>query len=197
MNSFGINSFLDDLKFTCKSRKIDLVFCNTKTVEIEKGIRCSGYFDHVGREIVIGKKREDWLQLLVHESCHMDQWIADTRIWKADNVVGTQNFDKWILGREVSNIRTAVKNIINLELDCDKRAVAKIIEYDLPINTHTYIQRANAGVMYYNYVYKTRRWVPGAFDQKVWSCFPGKFMPMQYYRGINKETFKIFEKGGL
>lgn len=197
MNSAGINHFLDDLRFACKSHKIDLIFCKSKTVEIEKGIRSSGYFDHVGKEMVIGKNREDWLQLLVHESCHMDQWVADTKIWKADNTIGTQLFDKWILGREVSKIRTAINNIISLELDCEKRAVAKMIEYDLPINTHTYIQRGNAYLMYYNYVYKVRRWMPGPFEQKVWSCFPGKFMPTKYYRSINKETFRIFEKGGL
>ncbi len=230
MSYIGVDAFLDDLSMTCKTHKVVLKFSKSKTVEVEKGIRSSGYFDYSRREIAIGKNREDWLQLLVHESAHMDQWIEDTKVWKADEHVGSQLLDKWILGKEVSRLRTAVNNIINLELDCEKRASRirgrldkkesvtlgevdyhnkylemvqkywaskKIIEYDLPINTVTYIQKANACLMYYNYLYKTRRWVPGSFEHRVWSHFPGKFMPIRYYRKLTPEADRIFKKVGL
>lgn len=43
-------------------------------------------------------------------------------------------------------------------LDCERRALAAIAEYDLPIDPADYARRANAYVHFYSHVAKTRRW---------------------------------------
>lgn len=197
MSYTGTGAFLDDLRIICNTHNVTLKLVQAKTVEIEEGIRCTGYFDGGNAELAVAKRRGNWLELLVHESCHLDQWVEQTKEWRDEDIYGNNRIDKWLLGKEVEGLRKSINNTIALELDCEKRAVKKMVEYDLPINTITYIQKANAYIQYYNYVYLTRRWCAQFGDKAVHTEMPSKFMPISYYRKLPLRIQQIFQVAGL
>ena len=179
----GVERFLKDLREQCSSHNIKIKFARAKTVDVGGGIRTCGYYDADGRAIAVGKKNRHWLSVLVHESCHMDQHLEGSELWDRESVFGNNILDAWLLGKGVSHLRKAINRIQALELDCEKRAVKKIAFYDLPINTITYIQKANAYILYYNYVYETGVWRPATYDDpEVYLKFPSRFMSERYYR---------------
>lgn len=177
----GINRFLKDLRVQCHVNNIKLKMVRAKTVDVGGGLRTCGYCD--GKTIAVAKKNKHWLSVLVHESCHLDQYLEGSDLWDRESVFGNNILDAWLLGKQVSHLRKAINRIQALELDCEKRSIWKIGYYDLPINTITYIQKANAYILYYNYVYETGIWKPGSYDDpEVYLNFPTRFMSERYYR---------------
>lgn len=189
-----VELFLTDLKHTCKEHGITLKFTKGMRVMVEPGIMCSGYFDVANKMLVVAKGNESWLANLVHESCHIDQWLEQTKIWKKEEKFGTVIFDRWLSGKNVKSIRKSINNLLALELDCEKRAIKKIVEYDLPINTVTYIQRANAYILYYRYVYETGHWSNESIG--LYDGIPSRFMSDSYYKRLSDKIRKIFVKQG-
>jgi hypothetical protein len=191
----GADLFVEDLKYLCKQHKIKLTFNRSRTVLIEGKIRSSGYFDSEGRELKIGKKRSDWLQLLVHESCHVDQWLEGAECWKWEDEMGNDIVDSWLLGKHYNynKLRRAFRNVILLELDCEKRSIDKIIEYDLPINVHSYTQKANAYLFYHHTVLKTRTWNPEIYNKpSIINNMPARILSEDEYMTLPKKLEKYF-----
>jgi hypothetical protein len=58
----------------------------------------------------------------------------------------------------VRGIKTALAKSRDLELDNEKRSVALMKKWDLKIDIDDYIRKANAYVMFYNYMYHSRKW---------------------------------------
>ncbi len=195
MDITGIDSFIQEVRDRCNDLNIKLVFKNTKSIEVEKGIRCSGYFDHYNDLLIIAKGSPLWLGNLVHESCHLDQWCEQSEIWKKESKNGTTTLDKWLLGKKVESLTKSINNLILLELDCEKRAIEKIVKHDLPINTVTYIQRANEVLMYYRFVHKTGRWSNKTLN--TYHKFPSKFMSLNWYKRLSPKAEKIFLQSGF
>ena len=196
----GVDLFLEDLKRQCKQHKIKLIFGRGRTVLIEGSIRSTGYFDSGERELAIGKNRPDWLQLLVHESCHIDQWVENTKVWRDEDKLGNDVLDKWLLGKDFDRrkVKRALNNIIRLELDCERRAIQKISEYDLPINTCTYIQKANAYLFYHHRVFQKRLWQPGVYESTIiTNAMPNKMLSNDSYLRMPNKLEKYFIAGGF
>jgi hypothetical protein len=199
IDTSGVDLFLDDLRRDCIIHQVTLKFHKGRTVPLAEGIRGSGYFSGSDKILAVAKGREDWLWILVHESCHLDQWIENCKVWADDDRWPSGDLiDSHIVGDKVDRrrLRRAILRTIKLELDCERRSLVKIAEYNLPINTATYIQRANAYVLSYHRVYTVGKWVPGIYDKTVLtSRLPEKMMPDEYYM---KERFsKYFELAGL
>lgn len=162
---------LDLVQDCCKYDVTLYLAARTTFLEIEMGdtnIPCSGFFsgDNDGETpelaVAIGGDMEQWLPVLVHESCHMDQWHEKSPLWESDNGDDpTSMIDEWIsrsIEYDKKTINHMFKSTIALELDCEKRSVEKIKKYDLPINIDTFIQKANAYLMFYLFCKKHRKW---------------------------------------
>lgn len=147
----------------------------------------SGYFiDRPIRELAVGTEKPlpDWLGIFVHESCHMDQWIEQTSVWKEIIVDGREAvdwIDDWCNGKD--DLPLPIEQLIararNIEWDCERRAHAAIVEHNLPIDPHQYAQKANAYVYFYNHLLKTRAWngpnnSPYEIE-RVWTHAPNHF----------------------
>lgn len=147
----------------------------------------SGYFvDRPHPQLAVGtdKPLNDWLGILVHEACHMDQWIEQSTEWNNIIVQGREAvdwIDDWIKGE--NNLPLPIEDLIDrarsVEWDCERRAHAAIIKYNLPIDPNQYAQKANAYVYFYNHLLKTRAW-NGPHNspyetQRVWSYAPNHF----------------------
>ncbi len=72
-------------------------------------------------------------------------------------------FGDWLKGKRClkKDAHDCIDILKNLELDCEKRSVEKILKYNLPIDIKEYIQKANCYVFFYNHMKKTRQWVEG------------------------------------
>lgn len=166
----NFKKFKDDLKALCKKHKIKLKLIHEKMIpyEANKKITVSGYFDTGTDTLAVAtdKDRKEWWEILIHESCHLDQYIENSEHWidqEICNVDSNAMLDLW-LNKHVEmtdkQIQKVIKKIIDCERDCDTRAVAKIKKYHLDdvIDLKRYVQKANAYHLSYYAVRKLRKW---------------------------------------
>lgn len=159
-----VKTFMEDLKLYTKENNIKLILSPEKGVQFsEGGITCNGYFDDITRTLAcaLGKDVSQWLVILLHESCHMDQWIEKVPEWTEN--AGMDNIEKWLNGDDnvnMNNIDNEIKTSMIVEIDCEKRTVEKIKKYGLNsiINIDEYIQKSNAYVLFYLWMRKNRKW---------------------------------------
>jgi hypothetical protein len=68
------------------------------------------------------------------------------------------------------------KDVIDCELDCEKRAVAKIKKYKLPISIEYYIKMCNSYLFSYTKILEVRKWKAGVYlNKKLLRCSPISF----------------------
>ena len=159
-----VKAFIEDLKIYTKENNIKLVLSPEKGVKFsEGGILCNGYFDDITSTLAcaLGKDVSQWLVILLHESCHMDQWVEKVPEWTEN--AGMDNIEKWLNGDDsvnMKNIDNEIRTSIIVEVDCEKRTVEKIKKYGLDsiINIDEYIKKSNAYVLFYLWMRKNRKW---------------------------------------
>lgn len=160
----NLNRLIADVKKTAKANGIKVKLTPHKKVRIRGGY-CSGYFDSEILLVATGAKKKHWAYVFVHESCHMDQMLEGVSFWE-DSDQALQDFDSWI-SDEITLTKAKqihmIETIQNMERDCEKRTIKKILKYDLPIDVEEYAQLAN--IYLYSYVFMR--------DYKVWRSFTG------------------------
>jgi len=170
----------------------DVKWCLSDTPSVIDGnIHCSGYFiDHPTPKLAVACRKPviDWVKVLVHEACHMDQYLSNAAVWKAIYVTPTIDttglIDLWIDNKiELSQEQLShyIKVIQDVEMDCEKRAVDVIKRFKIPfIDIDEYIQQANAYVWFYLYVKNHRKWYTVGKEpynnEKIWRAMPTTFI---------------------
>lgn len=157
------------------------------------GLKCSGYFDE--KELVVAANKKDWLDVLVHESCHLDQFIQKYKLWSvADSDLTT--FDEWLNGKKTSTAKIVecVKRIIELELDCEKRAIKKFKKFDFTfINVDSYIKQANSYLFGYWVAVKNRKWYPMPYNNpSIVKAMPKTFLSTKEYFNPDVSFIKYY-----
>lgn len=194
----GEAEFIKYVKQECKKHGIKCVLKNTKTVQLDGSSRCSGYFDE--ESLVVAMNRPDALQILVHEYCHLTQWVQQCDIW----VLSTkhQSHDKlyrWLAGEEIKDIEKAIEICRDLELDNEKRSVKIIKRFNLNIDIDLYIKKANAYIQFYNYLLISRRWCNPKNtpykNERLVEVMSNKFN--MNYNKLSKKLLKIFEEENI
>jgi hypothetical protein len=149
------------------------------------GIECSGYYD--GDDLIVagGAGKKEWLDVLVHESCHMDQFEDKFKYWD-ESEDGLVLLDDWLLGKKKrvskEKLEEAIKNIIMLELDCEKRSVKKMERYKIPFNKGLYIQKANSYLFSYWATLRDKKWFKFPYENpKIYKKMPKHFLDTKYY----------------
>lgn len=126
-----------------------------------------GYFCQTDKVLAVACKLPfyKWFPTFVHESCHMDQYLENSKYWTIMNLPGGHcagfQFTEWLEGRrEMSSDRAYryAQKILKCELDCEIRSAYKIKENNLSINLNHYIKSANAYILFYNFLAKYRKW---------------------------------------
>lgn len=189
--------FIEYVQAKCKEHNIKVELRDVNKLKISGNIYSGGYFmdnEYDGRaKLIVAKKRKDWLNLLLHEFCHAEQWIENIKLW---DKVRNNKMDEWLNGDKIHYPHTHLDDMKLLELDCEKRAVQNIRKFNLPINIQEYTQKANSYVLFYNYIKETRNWSkPGNSpyqNKELWSVCPKKFMPLKYYKIIPYKIYKKF-----
>lgn len=104
----------------------------------------------------MGKPVDLWLPIAVHETSHMDQHIESSPYWM--NPDDYALLDRWLEGRDVPQINAIIDQVILMEADCEIRTIEKIKQYQLPISTEYYAQRANAYLYFHHWMKENRQW---------------------------------------
>jgi hypothetical protein len=128
------------------------------------GLRCSGFFSEDDFTVACNKPTLKWFDTFLHESCHMDQFLYNKKLWNSDKIKSTFKIDlffNWLDGIiELSpeQLNDYMSSTRDIELDCEKRSVAKIKKLKLPMDAQDYARKANSYVIFYNAVAHYRKW---------------------------------------
>ncbi len=136
-----------------------LVFGRGKEVNCGMA-RCRGYFDEESKVVKVARGGKGWLSILVHEYCHYLQWLDGTS--RSSTVVSDANgtASDWLEGKEFSarKVKRAFRVIRENERDCERRAVALIQKFGLPIDVEFYAKTANLYIYFWTTVEQKRKW---------------------------------------
>lgn len=114
-------------------------------------------------EIAVGGPWQDWLGILVHETCHLDQHLEDPTVFnRADSALARVSawLDRSTEDMDPHDFRT----IAELESDCELRALEKIEQHGLPISREDYARRSNAYLLSYGVALRSRTWIPQPYN---------------------------------
>jgi hypothetical protein len=175
--------FVNSIKRKCKYHGVNLVLTPSKQVILTDDYKneCSGYFSGDEKLLVVacGKPAKNWIDVLVHESCHMDQWIKNDPRLEEWGAACSSMWD-YLQGIKLLNstqLRKVEDLVIENELDCEKRSVEKIKEWGLPISIENYIKESNTYVFSYRLMGKYKRFPSGlAKDRKLVEAAPKRFL---------------------
>lgn len=173
--------FIASVKRQCKTYGIELVLSPSRTVVLTDDFNqdCSGYFCDRDKAIVVacGKPFKDWVEILVHEFSHMEQWKNDPRWDKWTDACGKTW--GWLAGDNMMNktqLYKTLDDMVELEKDCELRAVEKIKKWELPISQRNYIQKANIYLYSYYMLPEIKKFPTGVHsDKTLIGLAPDKF----------------------
>lgn len=191
----SVQKVIADVSKKCLDNKISFKLINKRLVDIHN-LPCSGYFDEDSLVVATNKKNSMcWVSTLLHESCHMDQFLQKSKYYVSD-IIGLDVVEGWIAKQDMSEnkLLKGFYNTIGLELDCEKRTVRKIKKYKLPINIEKYIQEANAYLFAYVYSLLSRKWYEAPYEKKnIVEHMPTKFLTIDKYFIEYKNYRKFYE----
>lgn len=148
--------------------------------------------------IATGGDTTHWLQVFVHETCHLDQAKENLEWFQGVDKYITA-FNNWLEGKEPNEPNEnnelvtwdLVSKIVELEHDCEKRSLQKIKDFGLPINLEEYAQKANAYLISYITTLKNREWGALPYTKpEIWSKMPKELMTMEDIHNEAKETLR-------
>lgn len=183
--------FVDSVKRQCKRYGIELVLAPSKSVVLTDDFLqdCHGYFCDTDKALVVacGRPFNEWVEILVHEFCHMEQWKSDPR-WEKWIDSTSKTWD-WLAGDVMMNntqVWNMLDNMIELEKDCEMRSIAKIKQWGLPINKTRYVKKANIYLYSYSMLPKIKKFPTGVHSDPVLiEMSPKRFR--KSYKDVPKE----------
>lgn len=192
-NIMGINLLLADVILNCIKNGVEF-----STVNSTKAGNCSGEFtliDDIPKLIIATTKNlPDWLEVLIHESCHLDQYLEMGSYEKfkcADKLFELLENNPY--SKELPELIIQTRDI---ELDCERRSLDKIHNYGLLwlIDPKNYIKKANAYLLFYTYMIQSRRWYdvpPYDIPEIVDNC-PDYFL--EDYNDLDVNLREIYDR---
>jgi len=167
-------------------------------LRLDANIKCSGYFDDEGGNLVVAMNSPLALEILVHEFGHLTQYVDNCKPWR-DLGNSLDKMTDWLQGQDVRNSSKYIDVARNMELDNEKRSVQIIKDFNLNIDISSYIKRANSYIYFYNWMKTTRRWsTPNNSpykNQRLLDAMPKTFQ--KSYKTIPKRIAKVFKEQNI
>lgn len=122
----------------------------------DDGTESGGFFCEETKTIAVGcgGSGDAWLGILLHEYCHLTQWVEDSPLWRGCS----DDMWRWLAGKRVKNPAAAVRSVQAVEEDCERRTIRLIRELDAPIDVERYTRSANAYLHFHNVIRDKRKW---------------------------------------
>lgn len=120
------------------------------------GFPCGGYFCGETKVLAVAtdRKEDSWLGVLLHEYCHLTQWIEDQPVWRESR----DEMWSWLDGKRIKDPRGAVRTVQAVEADCERRTIRLIREMGAPVDLERYTRSANAYIHFHNVMADKRKW---------------------------------------
>ena len=196
--------FLHHTKSECAALGVTCLFPHTARVPYSDSgsMQVSGYFADVPTPTLacaLGKPEGEWLKILVHESCHMDQWREHDPLWSdqyTHEVACDEGMDQWLGGKDFpeGDYTYFIRTMQALEAGCERRALEKITAYALPIEPTHYAKDANAYLFFYSVLLKTRQWYETAPYEvaEIIEKMPAHILPIQAYASVPESLLTLY-----
>jgi hypothetical protein len=200
-----LNVYVQQLLDKANDHNVKVWLCKDALVPCNDGSMCNGYFidePHPILAVACGQPSLSWFQVLLHEGSHMDQWIEKSPYWDAGKVLGVEAIsiiELWVQGfieLTEENKWDIFRAARNVELDCERRTLAKIQAGQFKVEGLTadgYARRGNAYILYYNMLGQSRTWYnPGSEPynmEQVYKVMPPLFYGDDWYEPNNVPTF--------
>jgi hypothetical protein len=142
--------------------------------------------------IATGGNKNTWLEVFLHETCHLDQ-AQENQEWFDSIDPYIADLEDWLGNKETKYPVSwnTVSKIVELEHDCEKRAIEKIKTFSLPINTEQYCQKANAYLISYINTLSKKKWESTPYNNpSKWSSMPKFLLPMEEIHKIAADTLE-------
>lgn len=168
--------------------------------------KCGGWVDENTKEFMCcfdpnGTYSHNW-GIFVHESSHVDQLSEESPLW-FDPIL--ESYDVDMLSRHTSKgcrktakLERYFKKSLELELDCEKRAVEKIKKYKLNLNVEEYIQTGNVYLFSYFCFYHLKCWYDSKFriydQEELVNQMPKTYLNLDDYWKKNNLIYNFLEK---
>jgi len=201
MKMNNVLRFIEDLETKCKEYGVKLVLYDMKFIESD-GDKFGGWFDVDNKELHCAfpdKIQTKYVELLVHESCHMDQWIENTKYWTIERR-NNSLIEVWkiLKGEKVNKLKYHLRNVQMMEAECEKMSIQKIKDYDLGINIERYAMKANSYLLFYSVLVETKKWTdyPPYKFKDIWRGLPDKILSNFEISGDLKQLYfdKCYKK---
>lgn len=171
--------------FTCKvlgdllENKFSVLLHQKNMVEY-----CGGWFDSENKEFVVALRNKMGFEILVHEYSHFLQWKNSKRFYNhGANSCGV--IFSWLDGKfyKKETVKNAIMSIIELEWDCEMRALELINKHNLDIDVSRYLKATNAYLLFYHIVHETRKWCKTSpYSSKIMMSMSDSLQPLEYYQ---------------
>lgn len=178
------NEIKSVIKQECKKHGVQFYQGRGNTVLFRDNVKSNGYFTD-GAEgfpprLAIAGKGKNLLDVLVHEYCHMQQFLEQSPEWTA--LEGKGQIWEWVGGVDgftEEELDESFKAAYGIEVDCEVRSIMQHREWKTGLNEEEYIQKANAYTMFYLFMRENRVWYQMGREpyslKEVWSQMPKSF----------------------
>lgn len=192
--------FLELARLHTQAYDVKIVVHDSKYIKCD-GLAVSGLFDNDNLKIEIAIKNPSWFEIFVHEYAHFRQWIEYCHFWKRFDTV-VKRWDDWVVHKkEMSPERVKIefKAVRDLELDCEKRSVELIKQFNLPIDIKSYIRKANSYIYFYAFVRDYRTWSQYApyKVKKIVDLMSPRFLKTTDYNRPSEKYIELVKKNCL
>jgi len=175
------------LDYLCHHKKT-ITVVNARNVDFGDS-KCSGWCD--GENITIASKNPLFAQVYCHEFAHMTQYVEQSDLWKDE-------YDFW---KHLEENKLSPKNwsdvmqVIALERDCEKRALAFSKKWNL-FDSEKYAQQANLYLHYYQYIFLVQKWIDttSIYHPILLEKMPKTIKPLSYFNSIDMELMALFDE---
>lgn len=161
----------------CARQGITFIHSDEPSVSFN-GMQSNGYFDEASMTLALGTTPHS-LEILVHEYCHMQQFLYQDKVWTDLEDAG--QIWEWLEGTDFPEevLDKSFKAYYHVELDCEMNAVEHHKEWETGINLDEYIQKANAYTLFYLFMREHRVWYETGREpytiKAVWTKMPKTF----------------------
>ncbi|MHB8994537.1 MAG: hypothetical protein ACYC63_04730 [Armatimonadota bacterium] len=197
MSASGINRFVGHVYNKVSAHGFGLSMIPVPSLVLA-GVPCGAYFCERDKQLAVAtaKPRVQWAKRLLHEFCHFEQWRVQCDPWVVacdDAGMGLSLIGLWLTGKVEFNANQLEGYFsVNaaVELDCEKRAAAKLGYWDLGIEREEYVVSANSYIFSWWVASRHRMWLkPQALDEHhelLKLVCPKRFLPVRSYRDLEQ-----------
>jgi len=175
-------AFVEETYTRCKEYDVAFQLINNRFITGDKGEgEYNGWFsDHHPKRLSVACDQpiKEWMIVLIHESCHMDQWLENDLTWG-----NWRDYDE-IPYDEMTDeqLESWCRRTQALEKNCEQRAVNKIYRNEnlkSIIDIAEYAQKANAYIVFHRFMMERKKFYDLGKEpyniENIWTQMPDHF----------------------